>query len=147
MFPGIRKRQKMLFIPKGNVAQNALGYRPLYMIDTAGKLLERIICKRLEALLGEEGLSDAIEMIKAIGKDAISGKSWLEDGKEYCAIITLDIKNAFNSVDWDATRTAQDGKDVPMYLLELIRNYFKDRVLIYDTDDGRKSYAVSAGVP
>ena len=77
----------------------------------------------------------------------ISGERWLEGDKEYCAIITLDVKNAFNSADWDATLAALDSKDVPNYLLELIRDYFKDRVLIYDTDDGRKSYAVSAGVP
>ena len=32
-----------------------------------------------------------------------------------------------------------DGKDVP--------DFFKDRVLLYGTDDGRKSYAVSAEIP
>ena len=42
---------------------------------------------------------------------------------------------------------ALDGKDVPNYLWELVRDCFKGSVLLYDTDDGRKSYAVSAGVP
>ena len=40
-----------------------------------------------------------------------------------------------------------DGKDVTNYLLELIRDYFRDRVLIYDTDDSRKSYEISAAGP
>ena len=31
--------------------------------------------------------------------------------------------------------------------MELIKDYFKDRVLLCDTNDGRKTYAVSAGVP
>ena len=31
--------------------------------------------------------------------------------------------------------------------MELIKGYFKDRVLLYDTDDDKKSYAVSTRVP
>ena len=79
-------------------------------------------------------------MIMAIAKDAISGENWLVGYKEYCAIITLDVKNAFNFAAWDATLAALDGKDVPNYLLELVRYYFNDRVLLYDTDGGKKSY-------
>ena len=36
---------------------------------------------------------------------------------------------------------------MPNYLLELIKDYFKDRVLLYDTDDDRRTYAVLASVP
>ena len=56
-------------------------------------------------LLREEGLSDrhssfrkarstmdAKGMVMAIEKDAISAKRWLVGDKEYCAIITLDVK-------------------------------------------------------
>ena len=80
----------------------------------------------------------------AIAKIAISGKRWLEGEKDYDAISTLDIKNASNSADWNAMLAVLGGKDVPNYVLKLIKDYFKDRVLLYVTDDGRKSYAVSA---
>ena len=63
------------------------------------------------------------------------------------AIITLDVKIAFNSADWDATLAALDERGVPGYLLELIIDYFKDRVLLYDTNEGGKSYVVTAVVP
>ena len=43
------------------------------------------------------------------------------------------------------TLAALDGKDVPNYVLELIRDYYKDRELIYDTDNGRKSYVLWTG--
>ena len=60
--------------------------------------------------------------------------------KEYCAIITLDIKiHSFKSSDSSLMLVALDEKDVPNCLLELIKDYFKDGVHIYDTDDGRKS--------
>ena len=74
---------------------------------------------------------DAIEIAMAIAKDAISGERWLAGDKEYCAIITLEVKNAFNSAYLNSTLAALDGKDEPNYLLELIRHYFKDRVLIH----------------
>ena len=83
----------------------------------------------------------------AIAKDAISGKRLLEGDKEFYAIIILDVKNAFSSADWNATLITLDAKDVPNYLVELIKANFKDRVLLYDTDDDRKSYAVSASRP
>ena len=79
------KRQRLVPIPKGNNAQDASGYRPLCMIDSAGKLWDRTICRRLEVFLEEEGLSDrqfgfrkarstidAIEMVMTIAKGAIS---------------------------------------------------------------------------
>lgn len=159
-FPRIWKRQRLVLIPKGNGAQDATGYRPLCMIDTVGKLLEKIICRRLETILERDGLSDrqfgfrkgrstvdAMEAVITVAKEAISGDRWFEGDKEYCAIITLDVKNAFNSADWDATLAALDERSVPGYLMELIVDYFKDRVLLYDTDEGRKSYAITAGVP
>ena len=31
--------------------------------------------------------------------------------------------------------------------MELLMDYFKDRVLLYDIDEGKKSFAVTAGVP
>ena len=42
-------------------------------------------------------------MVMAITKDAISGERWLGGDKEYCVIITLDDKHAFNPLVWDST--------------------------------------------
>ena len=75
------------------------------------------------------------------------GKYWLKSNWKYCASITLDFKNAVNSANWDATTVTLDAKSIPNYLLELVKDCFKDRVLLYDADDGRKSYAVLAKVP
>ena len=58
MFPRLWNNQRLVLIPKGKNAQEESDYRPLCVIDTAGKLFERIICRKLEAFLGEEGLSD-----------------------------------------------------------------------------------------
>ncbi|CAB0030166.1 unnamed protein product [Trichogramma brassicae] len=81
---------------------------------------ERIICDRLEATTESPGgLSDhqysfsegrstinAIENVIATAREAIAGKR-LNRGtaEEYCAVVTLDVKNAFNSARWNTTST------------------------------------------
>ena len=128
MFSRIWKRQRLVLIPKSNNAQDASGYHPLCMIEAVGELLEKIIYRRLEATLTEEGFAerqfgfrkarstiDAIEMV--VTTEKISGKLRLEGENKYCVIITLIVKNAFNSADWNAMLAALGGKDVLNYLL------------------------------
>ena len=65
-----------------------------------------------------------------VAKEAIIGDHWFEGGKEYCVIIALNVKNSFNSAEWDATLAALDEKGVAGYLMELVMDYFKDRILL-----------------
>ncbi|XP_049315861.1 uncharacterized protein LOC125779263 [Bactrocera dorsalis] len=62
VFPKIWKKQRLVLLQKPNKpAGEPNSYRPLCMLDTTGKILERIICARLELHLekeGEKGLSD-----------------------------------------------------------------------------------------
>ena len=58
---------------------------------------------------------DATEMVMTTAKEAISRERWLGGDKEYCATITLDVKIAFSSTNWDAKLAVFDSKDVPNY--------------------------------
>ncbi|CAB0034417.1 unnamed protein product [Trichogramma brassicae] len=134
---------------------------PLCMLDTAGKILERIICDRLEAFTERPGgLSerqygfrkgrstiDAIEDVISVAREAIAGKRWYRGTKKYCAVLTLDVRNALNSARWDNILAALRRLLVPDYLLRIISSYFSARVLDFTTDDGPESYEVTAGVP
>ncbi|CAB0035838.1 unnamed protein product, partial [Trichogramma brassicae] len=80
-------------------------------------------------------------------RSAISGKRWHRGTKKYCAIITLDVRNAFNSARWDKILTALSQMEVPAYLQRMVSNYFRGRVLEFTTDDGAETYEVTAGVP
>ncbi|CAB0041231.1 unnamed protein product, partial [Trichogramma brassicae] len=106
------KRQRLVLMLKpGKPAMEPSSYRELCMLDTAGKILERIIAGRLETHTeGPAGLADsqygfrkgrstvdAIQAVLSTARTAISGKRWHRGTKEYCAIITLDVRNAFNS--------------------------------------------------
>ena len=65
-----------------------------------------------------------------VAKEAISGDCWFMGGKEYCAIITLDVKNDLIAADWHVSLAALVDRGVPGYLRELIRDYFKDGVVL-----------------
>lgn len=161
-FPYMWKRQKLVLLPKDKKPlDDPSSYRPLCMIDTSGKLLESIVCKRLEACIETAGgLSnhqfgfrkarstvDAINVVVKTAANAIEGKRWRNGGKEYCLVVTLDIKNAFNTANWEVIVDALSRMGIPEYLLAIIKDYFRDRILIYDTDKGTKQYQISKGVP
>ncbi|XP_041449542.1 uncharacterized protein LOC121404267 [Drosophila obscura] len=163
VFPERWKKQKLVLIPKpGKPPGPASSYRPICLIDTAGKLLERVLCSRLTRAITEAGdLSphqygfrkakstiDAINRVVDIASTAIAGTRWKGGGKEYCLMVTLDIRNAFNTARWSCILRALESFNTPAYLLRMVRTpYFEGRLLLYDTQTGTEQYEVTGGVP
>ncbi|CAB0033672.1 unnamed protein product [Trichogramma brassicae] len=77
----------------------------------------------------------------------LAGRRWFRGTKKYCAVVTLDVRNAFTSARWDNILAALRRLLVPDYLLRIIASYFSARVLVFSTDDGPESYEVTANVP
>ncbi|CAB0039199.1 unnamed protein product, partial [Trichogramma brassicae] len=90
---------------------------------------------------------NAIENVIATAREATAGKRWNRVTKKYGAVVTLDVKNAFNSCRWNNINAALRRMRTPEYLLRIVGSYLSARVLDYDTDDGPESYRVTAGVP
>ena len=98
-FPAKWKLQSLVLLSQGKKSPDELSaYRPLCMLDSAGKILERIMYTRIEAL-AEKHLShrqngfrkgrstvDAINLVVNIAKEAISGTRWKNGEKQYCAV-------------------------------------------------------------
>ena len=78
---------------------------------------------------------------------AENGVSGSRCTKRICAIIGLDVENAFNTARWDKIMLALEDLSVPLYLRRVISSYLTDRTLLYDTDDGTYSYKITGGVP
>ena len=64
-------------------------------------------------------------------------------GDRYYAIVTIDVKNAFNSVSWEAIALSLLRMGVPDQLSMILKSYFENRVLLYDTEEGQKSVQVT----
>ncbi|KAL7297136.1 hypothetical protein TKK_0009555 [Trichogramma kaykai] len=126
------KRQRLVLLLKpGKPPDAPSSYRPLCMLDTAGKILERIICGRLEVYTeAPAGLSDcqhgfrrgrstidAIESVTTAAREAVGGAI---GSRKYCAVVTLDVRNAFNSARWNNILVALERIRTPEYLLKII---------------------------
>lgn len=159
LFPDRWKRQKLVLLPKpGKPHGDPSAYRPICLIDTVGKLLEKVILNRLTLYTeGANGLSgsqfgfrkgkstvDAINVVLETAKIAVEKK---RRGYRYCAIVTLDVKNAFNSASWEAIAASLHKLKVPDYLCRILGSYFENRELLFETDDGAESIIITAGVP
>ncbi|CAI6375539.1 unnamed protein product [Macrosiphum euphorbiae] len=64
--------------------------------------------------------------------------------RELCAVVCLDVANAFNSAAWAKIEEALRGKSVPAYLLHILRSYLSNRSLLYGDAERRE---VTSGVP
>jgi hypothetical protein len=85
---------------------------------------------------------DAIGEVLKLARLANSG-SW--DRKEYCALVALDVENAFNTAPWKRIVRALDDLGVSEYLTEMVQTYLTDRTVT--TMDGAHQVRMSCGVP
>lgn len=125
------------------------------MLNEGGKLYERLINNRLKKEIERTGgladfqfgfrkgrsTVDALCRVKEIAQFANSGAL---QRREYCLLITVDVKNAFNSVPWRRIVRALDRKRVNPHLISVIKSYLSDRAVLVG-DAGRLE--VTCGVP
>ena len=122
------KKQKLALLRKCNKPlEDAPSYRPISLLDTMGKLLEEMFLQRLQGhMVGENGLPDNQFGTKA--------RRETDKRKGFCALISIDIRNAFNTTRWNICIDAIVRKKVPNYLLRMIDDYLSDRWVIYEGD-------------
>lgn len=115
-------------------ATRSSSYRLNYLLNTSSEVLKGILCNRLanytERLTGlsdkHRGFRksfrtiDAMDTFTGVTREDVSGRKWLRDTKKYCAILTLDIRNAFNLVRWSRVLNTLQNVGVPGYLRWII---------------------------
>lgn len=140
----------------GKSVSEPSSYRPLCMLDSTGKLLERLILTRLNDHLDSTGLrspyqygfrrgrstEDAIKRLLVTAQGVAQGAARNGD---LCVAVSLDVRNAFNTAPWRRIDAALREKKVPSYLIRLIRSYFQDRSILVGQTLLRRS--TTCGVP
>ena len=130
-------------------AADPSSFRPLGMIDSTGKLFERLILNRMEMVCEEEdneGISAAqfgfrkglstYHALKKVEERVSKALHELPSPGGFCAIIALDVKNAFNSASWECIyQSLAEEKKMPQYLLRIMDSYLKDRKLTIVTEE------------
>lgn len=69
------------------------------------------------------------------------------EGKNYAGMLTIDVKNAFNSAHWGRILESVSKKSIPPYLCNIIESNFKDRQLSYSTGVAEETIRLTSGVP
>ncbi|KAA5666264.1 reverse transcriptase family protein, partial [Pseudomonas aeruginosa] len=156
-FPSKWKTGRLVLLRKdGRPADSPAGYRPIVLLDEAGKMLERIVAARIVRHLTEtgpdlsaeqygfrEGRStiDAILRVRALSDEAVSRGG-------VAMALSLDVRNAFNTLPWSVIAGALEYHGVPAYLRRLIGSYLEGRSIQCIGHGGAMyRFPVERGVP
>lgn len=157
-FPARWKVAKLVLLYKGQGKHRDTpsSYRPISLLDGVGKLLESLLLRRLEKYV-EKYLSNrqfgfrrgrsTMDAIAEVIQTARKANRGAVQNRDLCAVVTLDVKNAFNSAPWRLIDDALQGSGVPAYLVNILRSYMTNRSIIIGTDTASPEIPVTCGVP
>lgn len=147
-FPWKWKESTLVLIPKAmKPSERKQSYRPICLISILGKVLEGLLKARLCGHLWPRlaplqfGFRPGYSTADAV--QAVLNNSRRHSEEEIVVLVTLDIKNAFNSAPWDQTVAALRDFKVPEELLRMVKSYLTDRYLLV----GNQRLKLSCGVP
>ena len=142
--------------PKGNV-NTASSFRPLCMLDTAGKLLEKLLQPRILSEIRKAGdLTEnqhgfrkghsTLNAVQKVVQTAENAQNGNPRSRRVTLLVTLDVKNAFNSMSWhEALGALREKFLLSGYLMRMMESYLSDRTIRYTTDEGQRTKRLSAG--
>lgn len=153
IFPRIWKRAKLVLVEKPKKPGDLeIKYRTLSLIDCMGKVLEQLIATRLvrevenklsENQFGFRRKRSTIDAMKCVTKIINEVKEKPFGDRRYAVLVTIDIKNAFNTVPWAGIIKELNEFGVSKYLIKIISSYLEERRLHLTS----QQIDMSAGVP
>ena len=154
-FPKAWRRAVLVLIEKPAKEGVTSGYRPICLLDTVGKILEAVLERRLREELEEKGaLSDrqygfrkgrsAIDAMKIINLKVKEATNKATQHRRLCLLVTIDIRNAFNTARWSVIIEELERWQVSRYLIETVKSYLTDRSVLVGED---RIIEMSCGVP
>lgn len=133
-FPNIWKQAEVVIIYKGDDKDPSLpkSYRPICLLNILGKVLERLICKKLTAHRENRGQLGPNQYGFRKGRsteDAINRALWEVGDSEcrYVLMISIDIAGAFDNLWWPGLFKELRKMECPHLLYKILRSYCQDR--------------------
>ncbi|GBN17961.1 Putative protein in type-1 retrotransposable element R1DM [Araneus ventricosus] len=153
IFPKCWKRTRVALIPKeGKDLSLPSSYRPICLLPTWGKILDKIITQRLSYELerGEKlhqnqfGFRKQKSTLLALDKFLTYIKN-AKSSKFIPLALSLDMFNAFNSVNWLDIVNCLIEDGVSAYLINIIGDFLSHRKII--DSENKIDFYYSKGVP
>lgn len=136
IFPKQWKKARLIFIYKGQNKNknNPKAYRPICLLPTFAKLLEKIILRRITGEI-EMNLNDRQHGFRQgrSTETAIEEVMRIIEGSEakYVVAIMLDIDNAFSTLRWQDVLEEIFKLNIHQRDKYLIKSYLQNRVVVY----------------
>ncbi len=136
---------------------NPRSYRPITLLNTISKLLERIIQKRLSYLVedklpkaqygGRQGYS-APDAVLEIVHDAKRTSTFREDKTDVLSAMMIDIQGAFDNVSLDTLLNQMEKMEVPDAARRWVYHFMTDRkiTMVIDEREGPE-VPLNSGIP
>ncbi|GIY63639.1 probable RNA-directed DNA polymerase from transposon BS [Caerostris darwini] len=140
LFPTSWKTANVVLIPKEKKDLNmAEHYRPICLLSSWGKTFDKLIAKRIVYYLeqinffnpNQFGFRRKKSTITAIQNIKSSVYQASDENKMVC-IISLDIKNAFNSVNWNLLKSEISKLPIPSYLIRILFDFLNNRLVLHE---------------
>lgn len=135
VFPKIWKTARVVFIPKPKKSDYTLpsSYRPIGLLSVLSKGLEKLIYERLSwhlettekistAQYGFRKNYSAEQAVYAITEDIRTSRK-----SKNAVLIAMDIEGAFDNAQWHQIINRLEEYRIPRNLINLIKDYLKDR--------------------
>lgn len=103
-------------------------------LNSTEKMLQSVMAMSLSNFVKENGLhgfKPRHSKMKVVDRARTEMQKNLKSRK-LCTLITIDIRNAFNTVRWNSIMQAPEEIQVPAYLLRLIASCLSERYIIVD---------------
>lgn len=149
-FPKCWKVARLVLLPKvATPGGSPSAYRPLCLLNTISKVFESLIKRRLEEELAEVGDLSENQFGFRKGRSTIQAvEAVIQYGRReesrWSVLVTLDVKNAFNTVVWSNIMRELQNKGVSRNFVNIIESYLSERRI----EIGRGNVMeVKAGVP
>jgi len=155
-FPDQWKVAHLVLLPKGKLCMDQPKVKPICLLSEAGKIMEKVLVRRITDWM--ENNPDAALTFNQFGfcrgrstNDAlIEIKNFIEfthRNEGIVIAISLDISNAFNSLQWNDIKTALREKSIPEYTCRIIDSYLSNRYIEFPSGRGSERCVMEAGVP
>ena len=156
-YPADWKEARLVLLPKIKDGKEA-GYRPLCLLDCGGKMLERLITTRLQEEIEQKGGlaprqygfrrgRSTVDAIREVTQKIRKAKEGTRRTRKMCAVVAIDVENAFNTVPWTGVIGVLKERGISKYLRRIISSYLSDRKIVLQDEATERKRDISAGVP
>ncbi|XP_060516193.1 uncharacterized protein LOC132695754 [Cylas formicarius] len=158
-FPVEWKAARMILLRKGDhTLENPSSYRPICLLDAEGKLYEQLVIARLHREIERTGGLSArqygfrsgrqtVDAIARVIEISNKASNFAHANRRQAVIITLDVRNGFNSASWQLILEELRKRQMDEGLINLIASYLSDREILLEAQGQAKGIGITSGVP